>query len=366
MATNDEAKLASVRGVTGTAWGWNGDWLALFDSASIAAGDFNGRMLAWINQRLGASYTNVNDAQNALAVNQGFIDWSAMGTFSASASLLLNTLSAAPLCFWSVARRVNGNYSGKLIQVRRSSDSTTQDIGYDGSNNLDTASMLSFCGAGNGFISKIYDQSGNGVDWSQSTAANQLQIVSSGSTLTKNTKPIAVSAGSPQFMSIAAGGLALSADATMSLNAVAYMNTTVNGGNRLYGLKGNGQGADYQNTTSASIALEYNTGSPIFFAFRNNAALNSKGLTNNQLATLAMVWDGANYTPYVDGSAGSASASAQNWSAASDLNLFAANPNNLNAYAIGGWGEGGFWDAALGSTDRTAIQTDQKAFWGTP
>jgi hypothetical protein len=72
--------------------------------------------------------------------------------------------------------------------VRRSSDSAEQDIGFSG-NNLDTASLLSFCGAGDGFVTTWYDQVGsnNAV---QATAGSQPQIVASGATIVNEfTKP---------------------------------------------------------------------------------------------------------------------------------------------------------------------------------
>ena len=79
--TNQGDRQASVRAVTGTTWDYNGDWHALFDTAGIASGTFNERMIAWINGYLGASYTNINDAMQAFAVDQGFNDWDSMGTF---------------------------------------------------------------------------------------------------------------------------------------------------------------------------------------------------------------------------------------------------------------------------------------------
>ena len=77
----------------------------------------------------------------------------------------------------------------RAIRVRRSSDNTEQDIGFVG-NDLDTASLLSFCGAGNGFVTTWYDQSSNGYNVTQTTQANQPQIVnSSGTVITNNGKP---------------------------------------------------------------------------------------------------------------------------------------------------------------------------------
>lgn len=79
-------------------------------------------------------------------------------------------------------------YAGSCIRVRRSSDSTEQDIGFSGTS-LDTTSLLSFVGAGDGYIVKVYDQSGNGNDLVQNTATNQPFIVSSGVTNTINGQP---------------------------------------------------------------------------------------------------------------------------------------------------------------------------------
>lgn len=75
-------------------------------------------------------------------------------------------------------------YSGSCIRIRRSSDSTEQDIGFVSSAidaAVDSAAALTFCGAGNGFVTKIYDQSGNGQDWIQATSSKQPQVVTSGS-----------------------------------------------------------------------------------------------------------------------------------------------------------------------------------------
>jgi hypothetical protein len=86
-------------------------------------------------------------------------------------------------------RRLSGTYQGSAIRVRRSSDNAEADIGFDSNGNLDTAALLSFCGVGNGFVTTWYDQSGNGYDATQTTAANQPQIVSGGSVILENGKP---------------------------------------------------------------------------------------------------------------------------------------------------------------------------------
>lgn len=84
--TQQGDRQASVRTVTGTSGTYDGDWSALFDAAGIAAGDFNGRLLAWINLKLATSYINVNDALQALATANAAFNFSSMGTFDASTS----------------------------------------------------------------------------------------------------------------------------------------------------------------------------------------------------------------------------------------------------------------------------------------
>lgn len=80
-------------------------------------------------------------------------------------------------------KRKWSGYLGPCIRIRRSSDSTEQDINFASSAVdalVDTAAAVAFCGAGNGFVSRIYDQSGNGNDWIQATASKQPQAVGVG------------------------------------------------------------------------------------------------------------------------------------------------------------------------------------------
>ena len=84
-------------------------------------------------------------------------------------------------------RLLRSAYAGSAIRVRRSSDNSESDIGFV-SGVLDTATLLTFCGVGDGFVTTWYDQSGNSNDATQATAANQPKIVSAGSLVTENGK----------------------------------------------------------------------------------------------------------------------------------------------------------------------------------
>jgi hypothetical protein len=106
----------------------------------------------------------------------------------ASASFLLDLYPNAAVAY--SLRKLRTLYTGNAIRVRRSSDNTEQNIGFTALGNLDTATLLSFCGSGNGFVTTWYDQSGSGKNAIQTTAANQPQIVNGGSILVDaNNKP---------------------------------------------------------------------------------------------------------------------------------------------------------------------------------
>lgn len=82
MATTQEARQISIRAVTSTAGSVNEDWIALFTARSAPAGEYNERMLSYINTLLSTSHTNINDAMQALAADQGAGNFSSMGTFT--------------------------------------------------------------------------------------------------------------------------------------------------------------------------------------------------------------------------------------------------------------------------------------------
>jgi hypothetical protein len=100
--------------------------------------------------------------------------------------LLLDVYSNAAAAY--SLRRLNSDYTGDAIRVRRASDNTEQNIGFV-NNELDVNALETFCSGTNGFVTTWYDQSGNARDAKQTTAANQPQIVSSGSVILKNGKP---------------------------------------------------------------------------------------------------------------------------------------------------------------------------------
>lgn len=93
---------------------------------------------------------------------------------------------------YSVSRKLRANYTGSAFRVRRSSDNGEKDIAYTALNEVDTVDLLAFCGAGNGFVVTLYDNSGNARNLTQATASRQPQIVGAGAVLTRGGKPTMV------------------------------------------------------------------------------------------------------------------------------------------------------------------------------
>ena len=129
-------------------------------------------------------------------------------------------------------RRLSGAYTGALIRVRRSSDNAEQDIGFTGTGDLDETALTAFVGANDGFVVTWYDQSGNANDAIMSTAANQPQIVSSGSLLTVNSKPCLSFDGTNDYFNLTSN---ISTDSS-SFNT--FVGKRGASGRRLFGLAG--------------------------------------------------------------------------------------------------------------------------------
>lgn len=130
-------------------------------------------------------------------------------------SALLTDVPVASFRALSVARKLNSSYAGNCIKVRRSSDNTTQNIGFDGNGDMDVAALLTFCGSGDGFLDTLYDQSSNTRDMTQTTATLQPKIVTAGVVITRNGRPAAVFDGTDDCMDSTVVGLYAAGAATL-------------------------------------------------------------------------------------------------------------------------------------------------------
>lgn len=127
-------------------------------------------------------------------------------------------------------RLLSNSYTGSAIQVQDNALGSTQDIGFDSNGNLDTAALAAYGGSNDVFVSKWYDQSGNGNDASQNTSSARPKVYdgSTGSVILENGKPAVEFNGSSTYFPISISGLNLN---SVTVNTVARSNN--NSSNRM-------------------------------------------------------------------------------------------------------------------------------------
>lgn len=101
---------------------------------------------------------------------------SAPPAFSGVIDAMIAGGGRAPRTAFSISHRLYSSYTGPLFLLREASGGTTTPIGYGADGLADEAAIAAHCGAANGTIVTLYDQSGNGADVTQATPARQPKI----------------------------------------------------------------------------------------------------------------------------------------------------------------------------------------------
>jgi hypothetical protein len=165
--------------------------------------------------------------------------------------LLLDTLGSAYKAAYST-RKVRAGHAGPCLNVRRGSDNASTDIGFS-SGWADIAALTTFAGSASVFVTKWYDQSGNGNDAVQATSTNQPRIVNAGAVDNfgdSNSRPCIVFGGASQALRVTM--TTGRTDTRTGSFAVASGGTA--GSQRLLSTTGNGTTADY-NTNGVINAI---------------------------------------------------------------------------------------------------------------
>jgi len=84
---------------------------------------------------------------------------------------------------YSLRRLLSSYAANKAVNIVRASDSTARDVGFTSVGDFDVTTATTFCASTTCSIAKWYDQSANGYDLAQPTAANQPALVLSEPTL---------------------------------------------------------------------------------------------------------------------------------------------------------------------------------------
>jgi hypothetical protein len=154
---------------------------------------------AYVGPCLRVRRSNDNAQLDIGFTTEGNLDTEALLSFCGVPSRPLDfTVSAAAA--YSL-RRLETDYNGFAIRVRRSSDNEEQDIPFDAFGNLNTTALIAFVGSGNGFVSVWYDQSVNNRNATQTTLSAQPRIVNGGVVEVINSRPTLTFSGSQSLIS---------------------------------------------------------------------------------------------------------------------------------------------------------------------
>jgi hypothetical protein len=280
------------------------------------------------------------------------------GYVTPSGSLLLDAIAASitPVAVHSL-RRVLTSYTGPLCRLRRSSDNTEQDIGYDGSNVLDVAAAAAFIGGGSGFFRTWYDQSGNGAHAQQSSTTLQPQYEASA----MNSLPCAKFDGSNDYMrsTLAASHTGTKLWTGMSIQRVGHANSM-----RFVAMFTTANSSDWQQATTAVVHAQDNGPSRYNELYRNGAISSGVQLTNGTPAIVDAYFDASVGVISKDGSARPSGASTGSF----NFNLFQLGAgyhgNALTWYYNGRMHECFLFPDLPGSTERGNVITDMKTRMG--
>lgn len=153
----------------------------------------------------------------------GDLDTNTLRTFVVAANPL-SAINFSAATAYSL-RRLSCSYSGNAIRVRSTAlGSPTLDIGFTTNGDLDTAALKTFIGANSAFVTIWYDQSGNNRNAIQNTNGAQPRIVNAGQVERQQQRPAVYWPGNGYSLATAAF---TTYTAAACFNAVAKVNVDV-------------------------------------------------------------------------------------------------------------------------------------------
>lgn len=282
---------------------------------------------------------------------------------------------------WSVGRRLRAAYSGPVIRVRRSSDNAEQDFSGSGASGaVSVSAVTAFCGAGDGFITTIYGQSGLSRNLTQSTTTLQPVCVSSGVAVTQNgylacstttaaarRMTVGSSTSTYNFLHTTGGTMYVVHQSTDTAARKGLIGTSSNIANSVPGfiLLSDASERIEVRTGRLDVASVATTGNSISLVTTDTGATSARlnsiyvDPDNGTAGSRCLVWQNTTQSATANASTGTPFVE----NAASDLTLLAYG-GGTSPY------DGTFCELVIWSGDRTANRTtwedNAKTFWGTP
>lgn len=276
---------------------------------------------------------------------------------SSAAGLALDGVANVKVAYST--RKLITAYPGPALRVQKVTGGATQDIGFVGGV-LDTASLIAFCGASVGIVNIWYDQSGNANDAAPfSGQPSEAPVIYDGSAIKAiNTKPAVF------WNPSASPTNRLKTPVTANPVNTLYVNSVVN----LVNTGSDNLISGTANFSSYVFNSRVNTGVPQLQVDKFGAgavATSTNPIVYSQSAVYENEWTlstGA-FSFWIDGTFSNNGTNFQTFSAA---NLDLGEGGGGSSFTSGLQGEFIEIDQVGSFAGRSALQANQKAYWGTP
>jgi len=244
---------------------------------------------------------------------------------------------AGAFAWWGLRAYSNAAIGTNAIRLREDGGDTEQDFVTIAGGGLNLSAIVSFAGGANLFVVTLYDQTGNGRHLTQATAASQPLFT------------LGAIGALPAMDNTAAASKEMFTAAVTQVQPLTFSLVA----NKTNGARGNP-------VSAASAAVQVTPG----FGGTNRMDI-SAGLLVNTTASdnfwhaHQLVFNGASSDINVDGVSNIVNAGTNGF-AADPVNLFGASIIQYIGYIA----ELGFWGSALSGANMTAMNVNQRDYWG--
>lgn len=244
--------------------------------------------------------------------------------------------------FWLGLRAYsNASIGTNAIRLRRDSDQSESDFATVTGGGLNLTGITSFKGSANLFVTKLYDQTGNGHDFAQTTAANQPAFTLSGI----GSLPV-ITTSSAQFLTNAAGIAGSVFPYTFS---TVYNNA--GGDGRIFYTAGFGVQVEPGTNGGATVPNTLFTYGGAFHV--------TSGIPDGVYHAAQAVFNGVSSDNNVDGVPDVADSGTNNVGSLL-LNLLGDASLGFNGTSM----EFGLWPSAFSSGQSSSMSANQHGYWG--
>jgi len=158
----------------------------MFTNSGLSAANWDALLIGWAAQGTGAGSLQANVTLSDINQLHGSVDSAATAAYDKLTAspynwtivdlgganrLLLDTYTGAAAAY--SLRKLRTAYTGPAVRVQDTSGGATQDIGFNASNELDTAALAAYGGSNEVRVVTWYDQSGNSNDATQGTSTSR-------------------------------------------------------------------------------------------------------------------------------------------------------------------------------------------------